>query len=137
MNKLYQFNSIEGAIEFYLTRAPTRQKPSSIEPIGGCKPSYDSFDSNHPDRIWSTLAVRFSKVYKDLSALEQMSYRFWLKMYHPRWGIPEIADYHGVDKKQLFRATKYTKEALEDALIDCDLMPMPDNYEPASRHWNC
>ena len=127
------FETLNSAIEYYLTQCPTRQKSQTIEPVGGCKPSYSDFDRNHPSFVWARLSLGFVKVYQELQVIEQMAFKFWLKMYRPDQGIEDIAKYHGVDKTALFNAKKYVKEALEDSLIDSDLMPMPDNWNRASR----
>lgn len=131
-----KFNSFIGAIEYYITQAPTRQKSQTLEPVGGCKPAYHEFDARHPARVWSTLSQGFGKLYKDLNALEQYAYRFWFKMYPPLWGMPEIAKYHGVDTQGLGRAKKYTKEVIEDFLIMEDLIPMPPYWEKAQRDYS-
>lgn len=128
-----KFNSFIGAIEYYITQAPTKQKPQTIEPVGGCKPAYHEFDPRHPARIWATLSIGFAKLYRDFNSIEQFAFRFWLKMYPPSWGVIEIAKHHGVDGKGLARAKKYSKEKIEDFLILEGLIPMPSHWEPAQR----
>lgn len=127
------FTSVWAAVEFYLTKAPTRQEPLSIESQGGCKPSFDDLDPRHPARIWTTLAIGFPKVFNDLNAVEQMAYRWIFKFYHPSWGFPEIAKYHGVNERHLSRSKRYVLEKLEDFLISRDLMEKPEHWQPAER----
>lgn len=128
-----EFQTFWNAIEFYLTKAPTRQKSQTIEPVGGCKPSFYEFDPRHPARIWATLARGFPKVFNDLNAIEQMVYKWMLKKYPPSWGFPEIAKYHSVEERQLKRSKRYVKEKIEDFLILENLLPMPQYWQPAER----
>jgi 16S rRNA C967 or C1407 C5-methylase (RsmB/RsmF family) len=128
-----EFQTFWNAIEFYLTKAPTRQKSQTIEPVGGCKPSFHDFDKRHPARVYATLAIGFPKVYNELNAIEQMVYRWMLKKYPKDWGFPEIAKYHSVEERQLRRSKRYVKEKIEDFLISKELMPKPQYWQPAER----
>ena len=131
-----RFDSHYAAIEYYLTKAPTRQRPQSPEPVGGCKPSYGDFDPRHPNFLWAILSKGFSDVFRDLDPIETYAYRWLFKMYPPHWGAPEIAENHSVDKKFLFRAKKYVKEVIEDFLIAHQLMAEPKYYEKAKRDYH-
>jgi len=130
-----KFETLYSAIEYYITLCPTRQKSQTIEPQGGCKPSFSELDPNHPHRVWCGIAYAFTLLYTKLNRIEKMAYGYWMKRYPSEYGTKRVAEAEGVSEKDLARAIKYVKEALEDSLIDRDLMPLPDNWEPAQRNY--
>lgn len=134
IDKLYtKFITLDAALGYYLTQCPVRPRPQTLEPNGGCKPTYHEFDKNHPALIWARLALNLDKIYKDLKAIEQMAYRFELYMYPEKFGLQDVANYHSVPFKELKRAWHYVRATLEDEFAELGLIPFPDNWEPAKR----
>lgn len=135
IEKLFtKFQTVKSAINWYLLNFPVRQKSQSIEPNGGCKPTFKDFDKDHPQCIHASLTNGFHRVYKTLNALEQIAYRFEFYHYPERAALSDVADYHSVSNAMLVRARHYVLDAIEDELVDRGLMPLPDNWEPAQRN---
>lgn len=134
-NYSFKFDTLYQAIEYYITQIPVRQKSLSIEPQGGCKPSFHELDPNHPQRVWCRTAYAFTLLFTKLNRVEKMAYNYWMKRYPTDFGAKRIAEQEHSSEKDVARAITYVKEALEDGLIDRDLMVLPDNYRPAQRNY--